>query len=92
MNKKPTVYLTSEAFLAEGRSMMGEGVLPSAYGRIETTSEALAAATPPPVKPLTLRMTIVWDNEVATLDLQQALDHMRETGAAFVLDVKQVEG
>jgi hypothetical protein len=33
---------------------------------------------------------IVWDNEVKNLDLESALDHLRATGAAFVLSVEEV--
>lgn len=70
------------------RSMLS--IIPREYARVESTQDALAAAVPP-AKGVTLRMTIIWDNEVANLDLESVLSHMRETGAAFVLSVEQVE-
>jgi hypothetical protein len=83
---------TNEEFLAAKRSMLNaNSPLPQGYGAIETTEEAISAAIPP-AKGITLRVTIVWDNDVKNLDLERVLENMRETGAAFVLKVEQVEG
>lgn len=82
---RPTV----KEFLDEKRSMLGNASFPREYGAIETTGDALAAAVPP-AKSITLRMHIVWDNEVDNLDLPRVLDTMRETGAAMVVKVEQV--
>ena len=77
-----------DEFLAAKRSMLADGLLPAEYGMIESTQEALEATSPPPA--ITLRMTIIWDNDVKNLDLERVLEHMRETGAAFVAKVEQV--
>lgn len=62
---------------------------PAEYGQIENTQEALAASAPP-VRDVTLRLKIVWDNELDSLDLEAVLGKMRETGAAMVVSVEQV--
>ena len=79
--------LSAEQMIARKQSMLRE--IPSDYARVETTQEALKAAVPSPPT-VTLRITIVWDNDASNLDLERVLDHMRETGAAMVLSVEQV--
>lgn len=81
---RPTV----EQVLASGKSMLDMDSLPVEYSSIETSQEALAVAAPP--KDVTLRLTIVWDNPASSLDLQRALEGMRETGAAMVVKVEAV--
>jgi hypothetical protein len=81
--------VSNEEFLAAKRSMMGSAPLPTGYGRIETTQEAVAAAVPP-ARDITIRLTIVWDNDIRSMDLGHVLDTMRATGAAFVLSAEQV--
>jgi hypothetical protein len=75
-----------EAILESGQSMLGGNPLPIGYGRIESATDAAALAFPK--REHAVRLTIIWDNEVNTLDLERALEYMRETGAAFVLKVE----
>lgn len=77
-----------DSLIQTKRSMLTGG-LPVGYGAIENREEAMEAARIEPTG-IILRMTIVWDNEVSTLDLERILDAMRETGAAFVTKVEQV--
>lgn len=85
--KTVTSRPTLARMLETRKSMLNEA-LPLGYGAIETTQEALHAASP--TTQVTLRIHIVWDNPANTLDLQRLLDHMRETGAAMVKSVEEV--
>lgn len=92
MPARPIVTLKPKPSLAEvlnGQSML-EGSLPMEYGHVETAQEALDVAVPKNSIPL--RITIIWDNEVNNLDLQGVLERMRETGAAMVVKVEQLNG
>jgi hypothetical protein len=90
MNKKMDLPFAGKPELPlDGKSMLKMDNLPDRYGDIETAGEALEAATPPPSN-VTLRLHIVWDNSAHNLDLERALDLMRETGAAMVVKVEQV--
>jgi len=84
---RPVPHSIDELLRAQ-RSMLS-GNLPLGYGAIETVEEALEAAKVPPPT-VSLRIHIVWDNDATNLDIERALEVMRETGAAMVTKVEQV--
>ena len=77
---------TAADIIEQRRSMLGDAPLPVEYGHIESATEAWEAAYPTDER--AVRVTIIWDNPVQSLDLERALDTMRATGAAFVLKVE----
>jgi hypothetical protein len=81
---------TLDDLIRSGKSMMApEALLPLGYSTIESAEEAASHALPT-AQPRTLRVYIVWDNRLDNFPLEEALDKMRETGAAMVTKVEEV--
>ncbi len=80
---------TINALIEQKKSMLS-GRLPVAYGLIETREEVEEIAFQPNSDERIVRLHIVWDNPVGSLELQDVLDRMRETGAAMVVKAERV--
>ena len=70
-------------------SMLSDDNLPTGYGRIETTQDAVEQAFRDEDDRV-VRITIVWDVPVSRLELDRVLDDLRGVGAAMVVNVERV--
>lgn len=86
----PTVRVSLDDLISSNVSMLSEAMLPQGYDLIGDTSGAVAAAYEQEDMRI-IRLHIVWDNPINTLDLERALDYLRETGAAMVVKAEAVK-
>jgi hypothetical protein len=85
----PTVRVSLADLLDTGVSMLGDAMLPAGYGQIDDTRDVVEAIAKKADERI-VRMHIVWDNPIDSLELEDVLEKMRETGAAMVTKVEEV--